>query len=260
MQLIAVDIGNSSTKIALVNRENHEQWCVRTEFQPDNSIELANFLDQLKGPAFWSASSVSLSRQKSLQQWIAENRPSDRFHEICESDVPLKSNVESRTQLGRDRLVSAWIAVQLNFQSGPIIVVDAGTAVTIDLIDENLVFQGGHIFPGAESNFRQLAQNTDALPDLSSEKREGRFSELKSGAIGKSTSTAILQGVYQAQIGAIRGTVEAISSKQIAPPAVFATGGGIKDIAEFLPADWNYVPDLVLLGAKDIGRILMANV
>lgn len=258
MQLIAVDIGNSSTKIAFVNPGNHERWSYQTEFRSQQPVE-DDVFDQLTTPAFWSVSSVNTNGQNKLRQWIAQNRSEDRFREIEEFDVPLKSDVESRIKLGRDRLVAAWMAVQLNHQSGPVIIVDAGTATTIDLIDENLVFQGGHIFPGAESNFRQLADNTSALPDLSMEKREGRFSNLKFGAIGKSTSSAILQGVYQAQIGSIRGIVEAISSNQIEQPTVFTTGGGIKDISDFLPDNWRNVPDLVLLGAKAIGQKLIAN-
>ncbi len=253
MQLITVDIGNSSTKIAFVDPGDCERWSYQTEFGGGTPITL-EALANLKSPAFWSVSSVNLEHLTQLQQWVTSNRPGDVFHEISESDVQLKSNVESRERLGRDRLVAAWTSVMLNQQSGSIIVVDAGTATTIDLIDENDVFQGGHIFPGAESNFHQLAENTSALPDLSNEKRNGRFLDLNFGTIGKSTSQAILQGVYQAQIAAIRGIVESISSNQTDEPAVFATGGGIKDISEFLPSHWRFVPDLVLLGAKAIGQ------
>ena len=257
MQLIAVDIGNSSTKVA-VETKTDDRWRMQTVFRGDDPINLGlvapDIADQ---PAFWSASSVNSVREEKLRIWITKHRPNDHFHSIAESDVPLNSNVESREQLGRDRLVAAWMATELNDQSGPIIVVDAGTAVTIDLVCDKLIFQGGHIFPGAELSFRQLSQDTDALPDLSNEKRSNRFEDLSYGEVGKSTNAAILQGVYQSQIGAITGIVAAMSRQQNSQPVVYTTGGGIKDIGEWLPESWLRVPDLVLQGARKIGKTLM---
>jgi len=257
MQIVAVDIGNSSTKIAIAssstNSENEKpNWTFKTTVRGDDRFEFSDqtFTDQ---SVFWSVSSVNSTRLNSLQQWVTQNRPSDRFHAIGESDVHLESKVESRDQLGRDRLIGCWIAVQINQQKGPIIVVDAGTAVTIDLVDENLVHQGGHIYPGAETNFYQLARKTDALPDLS---ENFELEDLQYGAVGQSTDNAIRNGVLQSQIGSIRGIVEAVSVLQKSQPTVLITGGGIKPIRKFLPAQWIEIPDLILRGALAIGKRL----
>lgn len=257
MQLIAADIGNSSTKVAVDNRSD-DRWCMQSVFRGDEQIQFGpDEIDLSNQPAFWSVSTVNSERESTLRKWVEEHRPNDQFHSIAESDVPLESDVESRSQLGRDRLIAAWAATELNDSSGPVIVVDAGTAVTIDLVGENLVFQGGHIFPGAESNFKFLCESTDALPDLSSEKRLNRFEDLDFGAIGKSTHEAILQGVYQSQIGAILGIVGAMAKKYNINPVVYATGGGVADISNSLPRNWVHVPDLVLLGAKMVGQRLL---
>ena len=258
MQLIAADIGNSSTKVAVDHDSDDDRWCIQSVFRGDEAIHLdfdTNGIDDQ--PAFWSVSSVNKVREKNLQDWVLKYRPDDVFHPIAEADVSLKTEVDSRTQLGRDRLVAAWMATELNDRSGPVIVVDAGTAVTIDLVCDKLIFQGGHIFPGAEPSFRSLSASTDALPDLSNAKRNGEFNELACGELGKSTDKAILHGVYQSQIFGIIGIVDAISKKQESKSVVYITGGGLNDIYKFLPEEWLQVPDLVLRGAKAIGKKML---
>ena len=226
--------------------------------QNDRPLVLDSTELKLSGdPALWAVSSVNSLRAEELDTWISKHRSGDHFHLISESDVDLRSDVQSRKQLGRDRLVAAWMAVELNDGAGPVIVVDAGTAVTIDLVDRELTFQGGYIFPGADSNFQQLVQNTDALPALSQEQRSELLKNLSFGSVGKSTDEAIFNGVYQSQIGGIVGIVAAISEKLPSQPAVYLTGGGAQDISKLLPQSWQRVPDLVLRGAGEIGRRLI---
>jgi len=149
MQLIAVDIGNSSTKIGFAQNavakkstwrdlqsKGDDLWTSRANLPNENPIALLGEdlkLDQ--APATWVVSSVNSVRAQSLGDWVATHRPDDRFQLIAQSDVDLQSDVQSRKQLGRDRLIAAWMAIQLNDNTGPAIVVDAGTAVTVDLVD-----------------------------------------------------------------------------------------------------------------------------
>jgi type III pantothenate kinase len=264
MQLIAADIGNSSTKIAVEHTGDGDRWCMETIIRGDDPfcLDLSAFeLDD--EPAYWVASSVNHERQKRLEDWINKHRPDDQFHPIEADEVDLQSNVESRKQLGRDRLIAAWMAVELNDRAGPLIVVDAGTAVTIDLIDRDLVFQGGFIFAGIDSNFRQLANGTSALPDLSGQYQSGPLEKLSLGSLGKSTTSAIRQGVYHSQVKAIRGIVRGLAKSLVSKngknhtTSVYATGGGLQEISNCLPEQWNHVPDLVLQGARSIGRKLL---
>ena len=260
MQLIAVDIGNSFTKIGVSRSADCSpfggDWStVKLRLQNDRPLVLDSTELKLSGdPALWAVSSVNSLRAEELDAWISKHRSGDHFHLISESDVDLRSDVQSRKQLGRDRLVAAWMAVELNDGAGPVIVVDAGTAVTIDLVDRELTFQGGYIFPGADSNFRQLVQNTDALPPLSQTQKSKLLGGLDYGSVGKSTEQAIFNGVYQSQIGGIIGIVAAMSRKISGEPTIYLTGGGIEEISSFLPDSWIRVPDLVLRGAIGIGQ------
>ena len=260
MQLIAVDIGNSSTKIGVLRNSvrslvGDDLWSGRIRLENERPIVVdSKVLELPNESALWSVSSVNSVRAKELEAWVSQHRPKDKFHLISESDVDLKSDVESRKQLGRDRLIAAWIAVELNDRIGPVIVVDAGTAVTIDWVDQQLVFQGGHIFPGGDSSFQQLVQNTDALPPLSQAQRDRLLKNLEYGSVGKSTQEAIFNGVYQSQIGGIIGIVAAMSERIDSSPTIYLTGGGIEEISRFLPQSWVRVPDLVLRGAAGIGQ------
>ena len=257
MQLIAADIGNSSTKVAVEHSGHADRWCLETIFRGDEPIEFDfQVLDITDEPAFWAVSSVNTTRLQRLTDWVSANRHHDKFHLIRPQDVNLQSDVESRDRLGRDRLIAAWQAVQLN-EGGPLIVIDAGTAVTIDLVSQENVFLGGLIFPGAHTNLKFLANETDALPDLADEGIACLKLEYGPGFLGKSTESAILLGVYQAQMSAMKVAVQQLTKLVNTSSAVYLTGGGIQEILQWLPDEWQFVPDLVLRGAREIGRELL---
>lgn len=277
MQVIAADVGNSSTRIAIKNADD-SQWNQVAVVRDDLELnEVLGDIDFDGEPMFWAVSSVCPDRLERLSHWTTQNRPADRFHVVTSEDVDLESNVESRQLLGRDRLIAAWMAVELNGTKGPVVVVDAGTAVTIDWVDDQLVFQGGFIFPGADLNFRQLSDRTAALPDLHrnhriewlmSTKSEQQKSEQQVASnseigrlLGQSTESAIVRGVYLSQIASIAGIVNQLTAGQADSVSVYLTGGGIAEILEFstvlsnpFPGSWNLVPDLVLQGTYGIGH------
>ncbi len=262
MHLVAVDIGNSSIKVAVEPLPGAEpafiatpndRWIMESVIRHDEPLHLELSSD----PAFWSICSVNRQRLKMLENWIAGNRPADQIHIIAESEIELQSNIESRAQTGIDRLMAAWMAVQLNDGRGPVIVVDAGTAVTIDLVDGQTVFQGGVIFPGASATLKSLSESTDALPDLS-ERKYLKFLKSPAEVVGKSTYSAIVRGVYQSQIGGIKHLVNKLRRTVKRDVAIYATGGGMFDLQGELPEDWNFVNDLVLRGATTIGQKLAA--
>lgn len=102
------------------------------------------------------------------------------------ADTPLPIIVEygSRETLGSDRVATA-VAVG---DAGPTLVVDAGTAITSDLVDGG-VFKGGNIAPGLRMRFEALHRNTAALPRVEAE------GELP--LIGTDTQSAIRCGVVR---------------------------------------------------------------
>ncbi|MBR0567835.1 type III pantothenate kinase [Azoarcus sp. L1K30] len=142
------------------------------------------------------------------------------------------------TQLGADRW-AALIGARAR-HPGACVVVMAGTATTIDLLDATGDFLGGLILPGVELMQRALASNTAQLPLLA-----GHFSDTP-----RNTADAILSGCLQAQAGAVE---RMFSHIETSPHACCLLGGGAADaFADLLSVPVQRVDNLVLDGLARI--------
>jgi len=130
--------------------------------------------------------------------------------------VPVGRCLDAETIVGTDRLLNAAAAFDLARQA--CVVVDAGTAVTIDFVDGEGTFHGGAIAPGASIQLRALHDHAALLPeiDLARPDEEGW---------GANTRQAMLHGVYHGLRGAVRHLVERYAEAYHAYPLVVATGG-----------------------------------
>jgi type III pantothenate kinase len=242
---VVVDVGNTSTKFAGFSRVSRPgQWQFRNIFDPKDETLTESIGEQ----AHWTIASVNQSRLDELTTWIKTLRPHDQIRLLSNSDIPLTINVQFPDRVGVDRLLGAWGAILQLDAPSRIIVVNVGTAVTIDLVSSDRIFQGGLIFPGPFSCFRLLHTTTEKLPLVD-------VKCVPAEIIGKSTDQAISSGVWQMQIGAIRHIVDEI--RQLpepqhvqSDPVVFLTGGGAGPIKSFFPDDWRYDGNLVLHGIQ----------
>lgn len=256
MQAILADIGNSSIKLVVADWESGEfrsNEVIRLGSQlSDDSIDRCRKVVDDSQASHCFVSSVNQDILRAFLDKLQSLLAKVDCRVLTADDVELKSNVQSRQRLGIDRLLAANAAVQMAGHEPddrkPLIVIDSGTAVTIDLVDSNGLFQGGVIFPGAETSFRALHGSTGDLPDVF-EQWEDVNLEL---AIGDSTESAILTGVLSSQACAIQGIVERITKTVDSVPVVFATGGGIAPIRQLLPNEWHYVDHLVLHGIAGV--------
>ena len=256
MQALLADIGNSSIKLAIINRGHREIDCdqvirITSDLFGEATERFQAVLTD-NPPTHCFVSSVNGTHLQVFLKLVRTALPGIVCKVLTADDVKLKSDVQSRESLGIDRLLAARAGVALvaaqSEQRCPLIVIDAGTAVTIDLVDAGQVFKGGVIFPGAETSLRALHRSTGDLPDLSDELTDVNLDE----AIGNSTRSAMLNGVLSAQAGAIRSIVKRISNTLDSMPCVIASGGGIQPIRNLLPEDWHYVDHLVLRGIAEV--------
>lgn len=145
-------------------------------------------------------------------------------------------------QLGADRWAALVGARALH--PGACLVVCAGTATTVDVLDAEGYFQGGLILPGVELMCRALAANTAQLPLAS-----GRFAGLP-----RNTLDAIVSGCLHAQAGAVERMFEQVA---VQPGAVCLVGGGAAgQFFDLLRVPKRHVDNLVLEGLARIGREL----
>jgi type III pantothenate kinase len=152
--------------------------------------------------------------------------------------LPYAVLVERPDLLGSDRLAAACGAVALGHDQA--VIVDAGTAVTVDVLGGE-GFLGGAIFPGLDLLRRTLHEGTAALPGVSVESSGV-------GPPGRSTGDAIASGTYWGLIGAVNMLVDR-SRDSISPDAaVLVTGGDADKISRHIGGCSKLVPDLVFLG------------
>ena len=250
MHLIAVDIGNSSTKIGVPSDGRDGTWSFRQRIEHDQAWAPSLPEKNLS----WIVCSVNDDRFHCIHEWTARHRPNDQLRKLDYSDTGLLFNVERPDQVGMDRLTAAVAAAEMVDRQENVIVVDAGTAVTIDLVADGNRFMGGAIFPGTEVGFKSLAQGTSQLPELFSATQSIDRIGVPENVIGQDTADAIRSGVFYAQIGAIKEIVRNIAESAGKNTAVVLTGGGIQPLLDQLPRTWTYVEDLVLLGIVSIAR------
>ncbi len=140
--------------------------------------------------------------------------------------------------VGSDRVVSAVAA--LNEFKLPVIIVDMGTATTIDVIDKNKNYIGGAIMPGVEIGLQALSARTAQLPAIGL--------ETPKRAIGKNTVDCMKSGVVFGTAGMIDGCVERIKEELNEDCSVIITGGLGKNFAEVCRGNYIYDEELLLKG------------
>jgi type III pantothenate kinase len=120
--------------------------------------------------------------------------------------------------------------------------VDAGTAITVDLVSADGAFEGGVILPGFRLTAKALAEGTDLLPHVDHDPAAA-----PPPVVGKSTAAAIRSGLFWGQVGAVRELTHRIAGELACSPQLFVAGGDAERLAGFLPQA-RVVPELVLAG------------
>jgi len=248
--LVAVDIGNNRTKIGLfpAGRSAGLPSPSRTLVIGELEVEadrLASWLAEglLRGDLSWWIGSVNRPATTRLVDWLREHRPREPLTLLAAGDLPLSVALERPDMVGIDRLLDALAANRLRAPGCPAIVVDVGTAITIDLVSADGAFCGGAIVPGIAMSARALHAFTDLLPLID-------ISELAAPPepLGTSTVAAMRSGLFWGAVGAIRQLAERLTGEAADRAQVFLTGGAGPAVAELLGERARHVPHLTLAG------------
>lgn len=132
-----------------------------------------------------------------------------------QTTLPIKINYDTPHTLGKDRIAAA-VGANWLFPNTPILVLDIGTAITIDFVSPNNTFEGGIISPGQELRFKALHHFTGKLPLT-------QPSEIQ-GLAGKSTLSAIQLGIINGIVFEINGYISRYK-KQYSDLKILITGG-----------------------------------
>lgn len=161
-------------------------------------------------------------------------------------EVPIKNLYETPETLGSDRLAAAVGADGL-YPKSNVLIVDFGTAITIDLVTAEGEFRGGNISPGAMTRFRALHDYTSKLPlrSLSDD----------TALIATNSNQAVESGVINGIVYEIEGYIARLSEKYENLKIIF-TGGDSNFFAKRLKNTIFATYDLVVYG---LNRILEYN-
>ncbi len=140
--------------------------------------------------------------------------------------------------LGSDRLLCCSAA--LKKYRPPFIVVDFGTATTVNVVDQSGAFIGGVILPGVSTGLQALSVKTSLLHTIS-------FFHPES-VIGKNTAECMLSGATYGTAGMIDGLVKRIKQELGGIASVIVTGGNVEAVAPYCDLELHVEPNLLLEG------------
>lgn len=238
---LTIDQGNTAAKLALWRGEKLEETHIVQSLVP---ASLAQFI--ANHPGIDAAIYCSVASHGT--EIMATLNNSLRKAIKLTGNTPLPINIEYGTMgsLGVDRIAAA-VGAQASFPGTPLLVVDAGTAVTYDAVTADGRFIGGNIAPGMNMRLEALHRFTARLPRVKVPR------ELPSGLVfGNNTEAAMI-------LGAIYGIVGAMSYYKSRLPEntkVVMTGGWAGELSRLCDFDINVDPHLV---SKGLNRILIYN-
>ncbi len=246
--LLAVDVGNNRVKVGSFSAvaeagipEPEGTWVLLGDTPSLDRVvtDCASPGERLR----WWIGSVNRPTTSRLLDWLGEHRPADEITLLASGDLPLEVDVPRPDMVGIDRLLAAVAANRVRSAGRPAVVVDLGTAITVDLVSADGVFQGGAILPGIEMSARALHDYTDLLPRI-------EMSELAEPPepLGKATEPAMRSGLYWGAVGAVRELIARMIPDPSMEPELFLTGGAGPMVAKLLSDSAHHVPHLTLAG------------
>ena len=237
---LCIDVGNTLTKVSVFDNQKMIHF---EKFLHHESWRLAE-LYNLYGVERAIISSVGADVSSILEKLSGLGTQIIVLDE--KTNIPVDNCYETKETLGKDRL-AAIVGASFLYPSTDLLVVDAGTAITYDLINAAGQYLGGNISPGLQMRFSALNHYTSRLPLLKPETNYPLY--------GKNTTEAIRVGVQLGIVLEIDGTIDLY--KQTYPNLkVIFTGGDIKYFDNKVKNFIFVISNLVMVG---LNRILLYN-
>jgi len=238
MQRLIIDIGNTLVKLAVFNNDRADT----IEHLPSIDTEsLQNLL--AKYPEIKSSIISSVRNYPAeLDRWLENHF----YHIRLSPSTPLPFNNKYNTPetLGKDRIAAAAAALKI-FPGNHVLVIDAGTSITYDLITADKNYLGGGISPGIQMRFKALNTFTDKLPLIGD--------IVGTPLIGTDTKTSIMSGVLNGVLAEVEGIIKRYS-EQYKPLKIIISGGDYKYFDKKLKNSIFATPNIVMQGLIEILR------
>ncbi len=248
---VVADVGNSRIKLAVVTAtdrglprieqrhdlESHSFACdelegwLMTAAPADVMVSIASVYDAAAARLEAAVAGVSATRHRPVHQ-----------RRVRFADLPIVVDLAEPERVGIDRLAAAAAACQLKVASRGCVVIDCGTAASVDVVSADGRFLGGAILPGPALMARSLADGTSLLPEVAA------LGEAATPAMpGRATNEAIAAGIGFGIRGGVARLVAEARRSVGEDAEVFLTGGWRAAVHGELVGAVE-LPDLVLAG------------
>jgi type III pantothenate kinase len=242
--ILQLDIGNSRVKWRAVQEQEVKEQGVFARSELESlpilldaaTVPGGAWIASVAGAEVESTINVEINKRWGIDPWYARSA-----EQVC----GLRNSYAEPARMGVDR----WLAMLAAWKNiaGPVCVVDAGSALTIDFVGADGQHLGGYILPGIDSMERALLSDTDRV----------RFGDAARDQLapGCSTEAAVYNGLLLSQAGSVS---MAISQMGGGFTGCFSGGNGrlLRDLVQPSAA---YRPDLVFEGlellAQDSGQV-----
>lgn len=234
---LAIDAGNSRVKYGIFEEGDLMKVIIHEQLE---SKDLEQIITEHKITKSIICSSRSLSPENLAYLHsrktiiLDENTP-----------IPIKNKYRTPTTLGKDRLAGA-VGAHFAFPFANNVIIDFGTAMTINFINSKGEFLGGNIAPGLKMRLQALHNYTDQLPLTTS---EGEFS-----LYGMDTEQALRNGAIHGIVAEVE-YYRARYMEKFSPLKIILAGGNSVLISHYLKDSYVIKPDLVLEGLNEILKI-----
>jgi type III pantothenate kinase len=235
---LAIDIGNTRVKTGVFDQ---------------NDLVDAQVYDQID-----NASLQSLINDYSVTHVIAASTATELEQDAFQAPglflrftsmtpVPIENHYRTPESLGQDRL-AGMVAASWLYPGSNVLVIDAGTCITFDFLEETGKYLGGNIAPGLDMRYQSMHHFTQRLPSVE---------RADTGALlGRTTQQALQNGGLMGMLMEIAGYIEILRNKYKMLNTVL-TGGDAQYLADHLNTGLAIQPHLILIG---LNQILQFNV
>jgi type III pantothenate kinase len=240
---VVVDVGNTRIKWGRCTEEGVAEIASLPPEDPrpwEQQIKDWQFSE----PLYWAVSGVHPQRRDRLVEWLRQRgncvKVLDHYLQL-----PITVLVPAPESVGIDRLLNAVAAKIGAGRFDSIIIVDAGTAVTVDLVDQDGAFRGGAILPGFHLMTQSLHDYTALLPLVDVRESNPRLP-------GNNTESAIEAGVFWAVAGGVKALIRQLTARSGSHrgPEIFITGGNAELLLPVLEKEVRHYPQLTLEGIR----------
>lgn len=226
--LLAIDIGNTRIKAAVFEGNTLLETMIFKELELQKNIETI-----LKTYTTVTDLVIASVRNVDNETFLSWNTAVNIHFVTHEMSFPFQNSYATPLTLGIDRMVLAAGAV-LQFPKQNKLIIDAGTCITYDFVDENDYYLGGAISPGIRLRYESLHQFTAHLPLLTLENAiQGENEKSKINLTGNSTQQSIHSGVINGIVNEIDGFINQYQ-EQYSNFIIILTGGDTEFLAKRL--------------------------